>query len=151
MRVTFSRLVEAGDRIWPPPTSPQVRMELLVGAESKLEFPQQIDSLGLVAVSVRVINGGARTIRIDPRAVRARTAAGASAGALSEKGVLDRLSGVSPAIDGKILRAAKLRQGEEARGFVFFPAGVYTSAMVKIIDDQTNEADEFEVSLVPQP
>ena len=149
MRVTFSRLVEAGDRIWPPPTSPQVRMELLVGAESKLEFLQQIDSLGLVAVSVRVINGGARTIRVDPRGIRARTAAGASAGALSEKGALERLSAVDPTIEGRILRAAKLRQGEEARGFVFFPTGAYTSAALKMIDDQTNEADEFEVSLAP--
>jgi hypothetical protein len=148
MRFTFNQLVEFGDKVWPPPTSPQVRMELISGPESKLEFPQEIEQVGMVAVKVVVFNGGARTVRVDPRRIRARTGSGAGAAALGESGVKERLGSADPAIGERLLRPAKLKKGDEARGFVFFPAGSYTSAVLVMVDDQTNEADEFEVSLV---
>ncbi len=151
MRLSFSRLVEVGDRIWPPPAGPQVRMELLVGAETKLEFPQELDSLGMTVVKVRVINGGARVIRIDPRNIRARNAGGETSAALPAAAVGSRLGTMDPSIAEKILRPAKLRQGEEAHGFVFFPAGAYTIAVLPMIDDQTGEADEFEASFIAPP
>lgn len=150
-RLSFSHLVEFGDRIWPPPTSLQVRMELVSGAESKLDFPREIESLGLAAARVRIFNGGARTIRVDPSGIRVRAAGGSRVAALSEASVRERFGGMDPSIGDKILRPAKLRQGEETRGFVFFPAGVYTSAVLRLIDDPSNEADEFDVSLVASP
>lgn len=142
---TFNQIVEFGDRVWPPPTSPVVKVESISGIEAKLEFPGELEPLGMVALRVRVFNGGTRAIRIDPRRIKARTDGKGGAIPLGEAGVKERLGAVDPAIDSKLLKRVTLKQGEEVRGFVFFPVAQYTSAVVMVIDDQTGEADEFEV------
>jgi hypothetical protein len=142
---TFNQVVDVGDRIWPPPTGPIVNLELIQGVEAKLEFPQELEPLGMVAVRVNVFNGGARAIRFDPRRIRGRMGSGAGAVPLADDAVKSKLA-ADPAIAGKILQPAKLQKGQGAKGFVFLPAAQYKSAVLFLVDDQTGEADEFETS-----
>jgi hypothetical protein len=145
LRFGFYQLVEAGDRIWPPPTGPVVKMELYQGAESKIEFPTELDSLGIVGVRVKVLNAGERTLRIDPRRLIATTATGAQARPISPSEAQQKLGGSDPDIAKKLLSATKLKQGESVTGFVFFPAGSYEGASIALIDDKTSEADDYDV------
>jgi hypothetical protein len=147
MWFSFNQVVDRGDRIWPPPRGPQVRLQGVEGVEARLYFPQELEAHGVSAVLVRVVNGGERTIRVEPRRAEARTAAGGRTAALSKDGVRQRLGGMDPAIEEKLLPAVALGQGEEARGFLFFPAGTYQSVVLRLIDEPTGEADEFEALL----
>jgi hypothetical protein len=145
LRFGFYQLVETGDRIWPPPTGPVVKMELYQGAESKIEFPTELDSLGLVGVRVKVLNAGERTLRIDPRRLIATAASGAQAHPIAQSEAQQKVGGSDPDIAKKLLGATKLKQGESVVGFVFFPAGSYESASIALIDDKTSEADDYDV------
>jgi hypothetical protein len=146
LRFGFYQLVEAGDRIWPPPTGPVVKMELWSGPEAKIEFPSELEPLGVVAVKVRVLNAGERVLRVDPRRVHVLNESGGQAqpiiGAQAER----KLAGVDPDIKSKLLQPIKLKHGESTVGFVFFPAGAYTSGSLALIDDKTGEADDYDVS-----
>jgi len=146
LRFGFYQVADAGDRIWPPPKGPVVKMELYRGPESVIEFPVDLDSIGVAAVRVRVINAGERTLRVDPRRVHAATDGGAEVSALAPADAERKLAGVDPDIKSKLLQPTKLKQGESIIGFVFFPAGAYTSGSLALIDDQTGEADDYDVS-----
>jgi hypothetical protein len=146
LRFGFYQVAEAGDRIWPPPKGPVVKMELYRGPESIIEFPSDLDSVGVVAVRVRIINAGERTMRIDPRRVHATSDGGAQASALAAADAQRRLAGIDPDIESKLLQPIKLKQGETTIGFVFFPTGDYTGGSLALIDDQTGEADDYDVS-----
>jgi len=146
IRFGFYQVAEAGDRIWPPPKGPVVKMELYRGPESIIEFPSDLDSIGVVAVRVRVINAGERTLRIDPRSVHATSDGAPEVAALAPADAERRLAGIDPDIKSKVLQPAKLKQGESTVGFVFFPTGNYTGGSLALIDDQTGEADDYDVS-----
>ena len=146
LRFGFYQIADVGDRVWPPSTGPVVKMELYRGPEAKIEFPSELEPLGLVAVRVRVVNAGERALRIDPRRVRAVTEAGAPAAALPSADAERKLAGIDPDIKSKLLKATKLKQGESVTGFVFFPAGNYTGGALALIDDQTGEADDYDVN-----
>jgi len=146
LRFGFYQVTEAGDRIWPPPKGPVVKMELYRGPESVIEFPSDLDSIGVVAVRVRIINAGERTMRIDPRRVHATSDGGAEVAALPPVDAERTLAGIDPDIKSKLLQPSKLKQGESTIGFVFFPTGSYTGGSLALIDDQTGEADDYDVS-----
>jgi hypothetical protein len=146
LRFGFYQVAEAGDRIWPPPKGPVVKMELYRGPESIIEFPSDLDSVGVVAVRVRIINAGERTMRIDPRRIHATSGAGAQVSALAAVDAERKLAGIDPDIKSKLLQPIKLKQGESTIGFVFFPTGDYTGGSLALIDDQTGEADDYDVS-----
>lgn len=145
LRFSFNQIVEFGDKPWPPPTGPQVTLDLIQGPEMRLEFPQDLASAGVVPVRVRVLNGGERVVRVDPTRVRAHAGAGDVA-PIAGTEVQKRLASIDGTIAAKLLRPARLRHGESDAGFVFFPAGSYRGATLMLIDDKTGEADEFEVS-----
>jgi hypothetical protein len=146
LRFGFHQVAEAGERIWPPPKGPLVKMELYRGPESIIEFPSDLDSIGVVGVRVQVINAGERTMRIDPRRVHAIGDGGAEVSALPPGDAERRLAGIDPDIKSKLLQPIKLKQGESTVGFVFFPTGNYTGGALALIDDQTGEADDYDVS-----
>jgi len=146
LRFGFYQVADAGDRIWPPPKGPVVKMELYRGPESLIEFPSDLDSIGVVAVRVRVINAGERTMRIDPRRVHATGDGGAEASPLAPADAERKLAGIDPEAKSKLLQPTKLKQGESIVGFVFFPPGDYTGGSLALIDDQTGEADDYDVS-----
>jgi hypothetical protein len=146
LRFGFYQVADAGDRIWPPPKGPVVKMELYRGPESVIEFPVDLDSIGVAAVRARVINAGERTLRIDPRRIHATSDGGAEVAALAPADAERKLAGIDPDIKSKLLQPTKLKQGESIIGFVFFPTGDYNGASLALIDDQTGEADDYDVS-----
>lgn len=146
LRFGFYQIAETGDRVWPPPTGPVVKMELYRGPEGKIEFPTELEPLGLVAVRVQVVNAGERTLRIDPGRVRAVGETGAPASPLPPAEAERMLAAADPDIKSKLLRPTKLQRGEKVTGFVFFPNGAYATASLALIDDQTGEADDFDVN-----
>jgi hypothetical protein len=146
MWFSFNQVVEFGERIWPPPKGPIVKAEAVRGPEAKLYFPREVEPLGLSAVRIRIVNGGSRRLRFEPRRTVAFAEGGGRAGALSADGVKQRL-GSDPEVEAQLLKPVELAQGEEARGFVFFPAGDYRRIVLQLVDDLTNEPDEFEVFL----
>ncbi|MGH7858736.1 MAG: hypothetical protein ACREQY_15530, partial [Candidatus Binatia bacterium] len=136
IRMSFANFVAAGDRIWPVPKGPKIFLEQLEGPEAKLEFPGELEPLGLTAIRVRALNGGTRSVRIEPSRIVGRGEAGGESRTISAAGVKEKLA-ADPKIDEKILRPTTLAQSEEVRGFVFLPAGHYTSAVVKLVDVET--------------
>jgi len=146
LRFGFYQVAEAGDRVWPPPKGPVVKMALYRGPEAKIEFPADLEPLGVVAVRVYVLNAGERAMRIDPRRIRAVTANGAPAAPLAAADAEHKFAGVDPDIKAKLLKPIKLKQGESVTGFVFFPVGDYTGGALALIDDQTGEADDYDVN-----
>jgi len=147
LRFGFYQLVEAGDRIWPPPTAPVVTMNLYQGAEAKIEFPSELEPLGLVAVRVKILNAGDRTVKIDPRRLLATTTSGTQARPIAQADAQKKLGGADPDITKKLLNATQLKKGESVTGFVFFPAAAYESAAIALIDEKTGEADDYDVHL----
>jgi hypothetical protein len=145
LRFGFHQIAETGDRIWPPPKGPVVKMELYRGPEAKIEFPSDLEPLGVVAVRVRVINAGERTLGVDPRRVHAVSEAGGQTAPLARTDAERKLGGMDPDIQTKLLRPTKLKHGEDITGFVFFPTGDYTGGSLALIDEQTGEADDYDV------
>ena len=146
VKMSFAGFVDQGDRIWPPPKAPKLFVEPLYGPEAKIEFPQELEPLGMTALRVRLVNGGSRGVTIEPRRIRGKTPSGSAVAAISPEGVKQKL-GSDPEVASKILGTTTLKQGEEVRGFVFLPAGRYASVVVKLVDEPTGEADEFEIFL----
>jgi hypothetical protein len=146
LRFGFYQIAEQGDRIWPPPTGPLVTMELWSGPEAKIEFASDLEPLGVVAVKVRVINAGERVLRVDPRRVHVMNEGGGQVPPIAGAEAEQRLAGVDPNIKSRLLQPIKLKQAESTVGFVFFPAGAYTSGSLALIDDKTGEADDYDVS-----
>lgn len=146
LRFGFYQLAESGDRIWPPPTGPVVKMELWQGPEAKIEFPSELEPLGVVAVKVRVINAGDRVLRIDPRRVHVHGESGGSVAPISPADAERRLASMDPEIKSKLLQPTRLAPGEKTVGFVFFPAGAYTGGSLALIDQKTGEADDYDVN-----
>lgn len=146
LRFGFYQIAETADRVWPPPTGPVVTMDLFQGPEAKIEFPAELEPLGVVAVRVEVLNAGERTLRIDPLRVQAVSESGSKAPPLPGADAARRLAGSDPGVDAKLLRPAKLHRGESVVGFVFFPAGAYSGGSLALIDDQTGEADDYDVA-----
>lgn len=145
LRFGFYQVYSFRNQMYPPPTQPVVRVDLYRGPEAKIEFPQEIEPAGVVAVRVEVLNAGDRAIRIDPMRVHARTASGSTAMPLPVSEAQKRLS-FDPKIGEKVLKPTKLNPKDKVVGFVFFPVADYTGATLFLIDDKTGEADEFDVS-----
>lgn len=146
LRFSFYQIADAGDRIWPPPTGPVVKMELYRGPEAKIEFPVDLEPLGVVAVRVRVLNAGERTLRIEPGRVRGIGEGRRPILPLAAADAERKLAGADPEIHSKLLKAGKLKQGESTVGFVLLPAGSYEGASLALIDDKTGEADDYDVN-----
>jgi hypothetical protein len=146
LRFGFYQIADMGDRIWPPPTGPIVKMVLYQGPEAKIEFPTALEPLGVVAVRVTVLNAGERTLSVDPRRMRAVGEGGQPVLPLAPADAESRLSAADPDIKSKLFRPTKLKHGESVTGFAFFPAGAYTGGSLALIDDQTGEADDYDVT-----
>lgn len=150
LRFGFHQMIDFEGKTFPPPTYPVVKLDLISGPEGKLEFPESLESSGLVAVRVDVLNAGQRVLRIDPRQVHAVSASGGKTPPVPATEVERRLAS-DPDLKSKLLRNVKLKPGEKAVGFVFFPAAAYQGAGLALIDDKTNEADDFDVMFAGQP
>jgi hypothetical protein len=146
LRFGFYSIAETGDRVWPPPTGPVVKMMLYEGPEAKIEFPTELEPIGVVAVWVNVVNAGERTLTVDPRRLRVVGETGQTTPPIAQADAERRLATADPDIKSKLLKPTKLTHGQSVTGFVFFPAGAYTGGSLALIDDQTGEADDYDVN-----
>jgi hypothetical protein len=146
LRFGFYSIAETGDRVWPPPTGPVVKMVLYQGPEAKIEFPTELEPLGVVAVWVSVVNAGERTLGVDPRRLRVVGETGQPTPPIAQADAERKLAAADPDIKSKLLKPAKLTHGQSVTGFVFFPSGAYNAGSLALIDDQTGEADDYDVN-----
>ncbi|HSD09967.1 MAG TPA: hypothetical protein VLF14_03220, partial [Candidatus Binatia bacterium] len=108
--------------------------------------PTELEPLGVVAVRVRVLNAGERTLNVDPQRLRVIGEGSQPVLPMAPADTERRLSAADPDIKSKLLRPTKLKHGESVTGFVFFPVGTYTGGSLALIDDQTGEADDYDVN-----
>jgi hypothetical protein len=146
LRFGYYQIVQSAEQIWPPPTGPVVQMDLFRGPEAKIEFPTEIEPLGVVAVRVKILNAGERTLTVDPRRVRAVNESGAQALPIVGADAERKLGGADPEINTKLLKATTLRHGESTVGFVFFPVASYSGGSLALVDEKTGEADDYDVN-----
>lgn len=78
--------------------------------------------------------------------IRLRTASGTAGSALSSGEIQHRLPGAAAEILPRLLRSAVLKTGDRAEGFLIFPADRYDSALVQLVDVETQEVEEFETT-----
>jgi hypothetical protein len=121
-------------------------MVLYQGQEAKIEFPTELEPLGVVAVWVSVLNAGERTLTVDPGRLRAVGETGKPVTPLTQADAERKLSAADPDIKSKLLKPTKLTHGQGVKGFVFFPTDEYTGGSLALIDDQTGEADDYDVN-----
>ncbi len=79
--------------------------------------------------------------------IRLRTGSGATAAPLS--GARSSAASRMPRAEilPRLLPSVVLKTGDRADGFLIFPADRYDSALVPLIDVETREAEEFEITL----
>ena len=147
LRFGFYQIADMGDRIWPPPTGPVVKMVLYQGPGSE----DRVSDRARAARSRRRLGAGGQRGRAHPER---RSSAPARR---SEKEAnrrrrwrrRTRSAGLRPPIptsSPSFCRPTKLTHGESVTGFVFFPTGAYTGGSLALIDDQTGEADDYDVN-----
>jgi len=132
-----------------------------LGLESKLDFGEDLAGGGVLAVRVTVQNGSDRAYTLEPAAIELRSAAGegkvpqmpipAAAAAVARAAAAAAGEGAPPPDPARVeamlreraLRGGKLGPGDQAEGFVYFPAGRYSRARATLIDVETKESEGF--------
>jgi hypothetical protein len=132
-----------------------------IGLETKLDFGEDLAGAGILAVKVTVENGSDRTYKLDPASIELRPVEGdakvvqiapaAAAAALARAAAADAGEGAPPPdpqrlealLRKRALTARTLRPGDQAEGFVYFPAGRYRRARATLIDVETEEPEGF--------
>ena len=131
--------------------------------ETKLDFGQDLASGGVLAVKVTVQNGSAETYELAVDAIELRRREGTdkvtqidiptAAQAIAKAAAAD----LSPGIPGptaasiestlreRALKGRKLKPGDSAEGFVYFPVGTYARARATLVDVATGESEGFMV------
>ncbi len=130
----------------------QVTVTPLPGPASRLEFPVDLATAGLLPVRVEITNLTPRTYAVDPAAAhltgtdRRRTAplppADAAARLSSGPG---SLAALQDAVISRALTAAEIPPGGQRRGFLYFPDGDYAAATVVITDVESAEPEGVRV------
>jgi hypothetical protein len=142
--IAFERVM-ASESAVRPPQGIEVKAELITGPETVIYFSRGLDA-SLVAVRFRIANGGTRPMSLPTDKIRMRTSSGATAAPLSSDEIQRRLPGAAVEILPRLLHSGVLRTGDRADGFLIFPTDRYDSALVKLVDVETQEAEEFETT-----
>jgi hypothetical protein len=114
-----------------------------------------------MAVKVVIQNGSDRTYELDPAAIELRPVEGSgkvaqiplhdAAERLARSAAADRGEGApSPGaaqleslLRERALTTRKLRPGDKAEGFLYFPVGKYARARATLVDVETSEEEGF--------
>ncbi|HSD09793.1 MAG TPA: hypothetical protein VLF14_02345, partial [Candidatus Binatia bacterium] len=145
MRIAFERVTETA-RVVRAPMGMEVSAELITGPESALYFRTGLGASS--AARFRIANGGSRAMRLVTRNIRLRTSSGASVAAIEPDDLERRAPGLATEIASRLLTSAVLETGARAEGFLIFPEDRYDAALIPLIDVETNEPEEFEVSFL---
>ena len=139
----------------------KVEIRPQLGLESKLDFGEDLAGAGILAVKVVIQNGSDRTYELDPASIELRPVEGSAkimqiplgqaAAALAKAAAAERGAGApSPGatelenvLRSRALTGRKLRPGEKAEGFLYFPVGKYARARATLVDVETTEEEGF--------
>ncbi len=143
--IAFERVMETA-RAVEPPKGIEVRAEVIAAPESALYFSSGLGGFSVTAARFHIANGGSRPMRLPTQNIRLRTSAGASAMPLRREEIQQRLPTLAPEILPKLLASSVLESGARAEGFLIFPQGEYESAVITLVDVETKEPEEFDVS-----
>lgn len=144
MRIAFQRVLETS-RASRPATGLEVSAELVRGPEGKLYFQSGLSSFAMAAVRLRVANGGMRPVRLLWQGIQLRTASGTLVSPTSAQELRLRFPELAAELLPQLLEPAVLKTGNRAEGFVVVPDASYEGAVIKLIDVETGEAEEFDL------
>jgi hypothetical protein len=147
MRIAFERVTESA-RVVRPPMGMEASAELITAPETALYFRTGLGASSTIAARFRIANGGSRAMRLDTQSIRLRTASGASVAAIDPEELQRRAPGLATQIAPRLLTSAVLKTGERAEGFLIFPEDRYEAAVIQLVDVETEEPEEFEVSFL---
>ena len=137
----------------------EIRPQL--GLESKLDFGEDLAGAGIMAVKIVIQNGSDRAYDLDPAAIELRGAEGSekvaqiplpeAAAKLARSAAAERGQGApSPGaaeleslLRQRALTARKLKPGDKAEGFLYFPVGKYARARATLVDVESGEEEGF--------
>lgn len=146
----FRRNFEAATVNRPPPRPPAASgVDVLLTPErggSLADLGVNVDTAGLLPVTVRITNHTPRTYRFQVNGVRLQTAAGDRVAALEGEALTAQVG----SDDGAALRQKALHDSDVApnatlTGLLFFPFNSYSRARVELIDKQSDEAEGFAI------
>lgn len=138
----------------------QVVIAPLRGPASKLEFPFDLSSAGLLPVRIEITNLTAQTYRIDPDEVRLQAAdrsrvapmtiadaAGRVIAARIDGAPLTPLgfAAVADLLAAKLFAAGEVAPNAQRRGFLYFPLAEYESARAVVTDVANDETEGVRV------
>jgi hypothetical protein len=144
MLIAFERVMQSASAVHPP-QGMEVSAELVTSAETGIYFSHALDPSS-VAARFRIGNGGERPVRLLTRNITVHAASGSPVSALDTRELQQRAPGLATEIAPRLLPSTVLESGSRAEGFLVFPAGVYEGATIRLIDVETEEAEEFEVA-----
>ena len=104
--------------------------------ESQIELGADLPASGILPVKVVIANNTSRPYGMDTSKVFLQPAAG---GRVTP--VAPPAAGQSKALQG----ALTLQPGQTVSGYLFYPAGQYTSARTTLVDKETEEGEGFSV------
>jgi hypothetical protein len=145
MLIAFERVMQTASVVRPP-AGIEVSAELIAGPESALYFSSSLAGSSTVAVRFRIANGGERALRLPAQDIRLRASSGKLQSALAPGEVQRRIPGLATEILPRLLASAVLKTGDRAEGFLIFPDDRYEGAIVRLIDVETGEPEEFDLS-----
>ncbi len=129
--------------------------------ETKLDFGEDLAGGGVLAVKVTVQNGSPETYTLDVGAIELRSREGnekvmqvelgTAAQAIARAAAEDRGEGVpgptvasiESMLRARALKGGKLKPGDQAEGFVYFPTGKYSRARATLVDVESGESEGF--------
>ena len=126
------RVVEAPST---PPSDNQVRvvMQRLSQTETKAEFGLELTTM--VAVQVEITNPTKRTYQLEPEKIMLVNITGERAHPVKDK---------ENAFPVSALTSQSIAPGATVKGYLYYPAGVYTGARGSLTEEKSQEREGFE-------
>jgi hypothetical protein len=104
--------------------------------ESQMEFAADLPASGVLPIRVVINNNTPRPYGLETDKVVLMSASGGRVAPIAPPA-----SGQGKALQGSIV----LQPGQTLTGFLFYPAGNYTSARTTLVDKETDEGEGFSV------
>lgn len=104
--------------------------------DSQLELGADLPASGVLPIKVVISNNTARPYGVDMSKVFLQSATGGRVAPLAPPA-----AGQSKALQGELT----LQPGQTVSGYLFYPAGQYTSARTTLVDKETDEGEGFSI------
>jgi len=104
--------------------------------ESQIELGADLPASGVLPIKVVIANNTSRPYGVDMNKIFLQPAAGGRVAPITPPA-----AGQSKALQGEMT----LQPGQTVSGFLFYPAGQYTSARTTLVDKETDEGEGFSI------